>query len=299
MTVPLREPLPALHEIILAHLKSNDTGLQAYIRTARMMRYIITTIAPPPNARMTIHPRRLFAILLLNFHRLINMIWKKFPYPKSRGGWMPSFEAHCILSEKRTGQSFEELHRWIDEPREEYGPDHRIKRHSYNKEEAEFISSKWGDKAVVEWLFHIAIDNLVTAYKFSKKTYGDKTFNYFRIGISPATFVYMDIETLSKDALKHEFRHHYYNSNKDNHNSEFLFGKEEVKPGYPRARFPWTKEEEETLQREYSSGVDLEEIIRTHERTPGGIIGKLKNLHVISNSEAREIYYNLIRKPIR
>ncbi len=41
-----------------------------------------------------------------------------------------------------------------------------------------------GEKAVVEWLFHIAIDNLATAFKMSSKSfsYGSKTYNLMEFG---------------------------------------------------------------------------------------------------------------------
>ena len=41
-----------------------------------------------------------------------------------------------------------------------------------------------GEKAVVEWLFHIAIDNLATAFKMSSQSfsYGPKTYNLMEFG---------------------------------------------------------------------------------------------------------------------
>jgi hypothetical protein len=41
-----------------------------------------------------------------------------------------------------------------------------------------------GEKAVVEWLFHIALDNLDTAFKMSQKIYGDRTYNIMKFGLS-------------------------------------------------------------------------------------------------------------------
>ena len=89
---------------------------------------------------------------------------------------MPNLGAHCAISKQRTGVAFEELHRWIDSPAEELGSDHRIIRHAYTRDDANKIrrywdrkkGSGWGDKAVIEWLFHIAIDNIHTAFKFSQ-----------------------------------------------------------------------------------------------------------------------------------
>ena len=48
---------------------------------------------------------------------------------------MPRLRVHCAISKKRTGQDFKELHEWIDKSAETLGIDHRIGRHSYNKEE--------------------------------------------------------------------------------------------------------------------------------------------------------------------
>ncbi len=46
---------------------------------------------------------------------------------------MPSLRVHCAISKKRTGNSFEELHKWIDELRRELEAGHRRKRHYLNK----------------------------------------------------------------------------------------------------------------------------------------------------------------------
>lgn len=59
---------------------------------------------------------------------------------------------------------------------------------------------------MVEWLFHIAIDNVHTAYKLSKIYYGDKAFNLIQIGINPDTnFINVDHERVSKWELRDIF----------------------------------------------------------------------------------------------
>lgn len=118
---------------------------------------------------------------------------------------MPSFKTHCKLSEIRTGNKFEALHAWIDEPYQDLGPDHRTKRHSFNRAEADFIRRTWGEKAVVEWLFHIAVDNLHTAFKFAKTTYGSRAFNFFRFGLASNGFIFIDAEPASDAELEEEF----------------------------------------------------------------------------------------------
>jgi hypothetical protein len=87
---------------------------------------------------------------------------------------MPSVKTHCAISLKRTGIDFAELHRWIDEPTGRLGSEHRIRRHHYNEKEKNLIKGYWdakrgglGEKAVIEWLFHMAIDNLATASRMT------------------------------------------------------------------------------------------------------------------------------------
>jgi len=107
---------------------------------------------------------------------------------------MPSVKKHCAISEKRTGYAFGKLHEWIDEDAEELGVDHRKKRHYFNRKDQKEIKDYWdakkgegwGEKAVVEWLFHIALDNLETAYKLSLKdsSYGRNTYNCIEVAFS-------------------------------------------------------------------------------------------------------------------
>jgi hypothetical protein len=99
---------------------------------------------------------------------------------------MPNLATHCALSKKRTRFDFGELHKWMDSPAAELGYDHRIARHAYNvAEERQIIEywdrkkgRGWGEKAVVEWLFHIAIDNKSTAFKKSYKVIAVPTFHF-------------------------------------------------------------------------------------------------------------------------
>ena len=129
---------------------------------------------------------------------------------------MPSLQAHCAISKQRTGFNFAELHRWIDNPPEakHLGPDHRIKRHAFTIEDMETIKnfwelkkgSGWGEKAVIEWLFHIAIDNINTAFKLSKSHYGENTYNLIKIGISTSGFINVDFDRASDFQLKKNFK---------------------------------------------------------------------------------------------
>ena len=126
---------------------------------------------------------------------------------------MPDLAKHCAISKKRTGYNFKELHEWMDSPAAELGYDHRIIRHAYNtKEEKQIIEYwdrrkgyGWGEKAVVEWLFHIAVDNLWTAFLKSYKVYGKKTFNYFEFGISGSKYIHLNLNTLDESKLTKHF----------------------------------------------------------------------------------------------
>ena len=129
---------------------------------------------------------------------------------------MPSLAVHCAISLKRTGFDFERLHQWMDNPPEarSLGPDHRIIHHTFESGEMERIREfwerekglGWGEKAVVEWLFHIAVDNLSTAFKFSQNCYGENTYNLIHVGIEESGFVHTDFERVPDSRLRDAFR---------------------------------------------------------------------------------------------
>ena len=120
---------------------------------------------------------------------------------------MPSLKVHCAISRERTGNTFKELHEWIDAPSKELGVNHRTERHSFNLKEKNYIESRWGEKAVVEWLFHIAIDNLETAFKEANKAYrSNNAYNFFKFGmIHHSKFIFFDFDRLDENELKDEF----------------------------------------------------------------------------------------------
>ena len=107
---------------------------------------------------------------------------------------MPSLMQHCAISKERTGYGFRSLHKWIDWGAEDIGVDHRSERHYFTLKHKETIKdhwrrekgSRWGEKAVIEWLFHIALDNLETAYKMSlqKSSYGPKTYKRIEVNFN-------------------------------------------------------------------------------------------------------------------
>lgn len=128
---------------------------------------------------------------------------------------MPNLSAHCAISKQRTGFSFAELHEWIDNPPEarSLGVDHRIERHAYKIKDMNTLKdmwerkkgSGWGEKAVIEWLFHIAIDNISTAFKLSRAVYGEYTYNIIEIGITTSGFINVDFDRASDDQLRDKF----------------------------------------------------------------------------------------------
>jgi hypothetical protein len=127
---------------------------------------------------------------------------------------MPRFRTHCAISKKRTGNDFAELHRWIDEPRRRLGYEHRIERHYFNEDDKNTIKRCWdakgeglGEKAVIEWLFHIALDNLVTAFRMSNKSfsYGQKTYNLMQFGLSKSGYIHCDFERVDERDLQFIF----------------------------------------------------------------------------------------------
>ena len=128
---------------------------------------------------------------------------------------MPNYRDHCIISLQRTGFDFAELHHWIDHHPEAkgLGVDHRIERHAYTNKDRNTIKkywdqkrgAGWGDKAVIEWLFHIAIDNISTAFKLSKSHYGENTYNLIKIGIESSGIIKIDFEVASDYQIKNEF----------------------------------------------------------------------------------------------
>ena len=127
---------------------------------------------------------------------------------------MPSFRTHCAISKKRTGNDFAELHRWIDEPRTRLGYDHRIERHHFSEDTKNTIKRHWdtkrerlGEKAVIEWLFHIAIDNLYTAFKMSSKSfsYGHKAYNLMEFGLGKSGYIHCNFDTVDEHELNSIF----------------------------------------------------------------------------------------------
>lgn len=93
----------------------------------------------------------------------------------------------------------------MDEPQRFLGVNHRMERHVDNEAYREFIRKRWGDRAIVEWLFHIAMDNLVTAYKTSNDVY-QTAYNYYRLALLENGKIVIDYCKLSEDEVIRRFR---------------------------------------------------------------------------------------------
>ena len=81
---------------------------------------------------------------------------------------MPSPNEHAKLSKSRTGKSFIELHKWMNE---EYNNHNLPKRHDITKipENLKIVQSKFGEGATQEFLYHIKEDyERNKAYKLVK-----------------------------------------------------------------------------------------------------------------------------------
>lgn len=120
---------------------------------------------------------------------------------------MPTVEEHCKISYERTKgmDDFRELHEWMDEPKVVLGVNHRLFRHTDNAFDRKYVRERWGDKGVIEWLFHIAIDNLVTAYRESNKVYG-KVYNYYKFALPDHGELVIGFDKLSNADLINQFR---------------------------------------------------------------------------------------------
>jgi len=120
---------------------------------------------------------------------------------------MPSVEEHCRISLERTKGycDYRELHEWMDRPERYLGVNHRLERHVDNEIYREYIRSRWGEKAVVEWLFHIAVDYLVTAYRSSNVVYCT-AYNYYRFALPDHGELVVDFDKLSNADLIRRFR---------------------------------------------------------------------------------------------
>ena len=116
---------------------------------------------------------------------------------------MPSVDIHCRISKRRTkGEEFRELHKWMDEGTKYLKHNHRLERHFFTQEYKDYIEEKWGARAVVEWLFHIAIDNLETANKFATYIYG-KIFDEVTFKFDKKNIVHCDFVKNSEKSQRH------------------------------------------------------------------------------------------------
>ena len=64
-----------------------------------------------------------------------------------------------------------------------------------------------GEKAVIEWRFHIALDNLHIAFKMSNKSYSydQKTYNFMQFVLSKSGYIHCEFDRVDEDDLDFMF----------------------------------------------------------------------------------------------
>tara|TARA_Y100000310_G_scaffold343510_1_gene451502 strand:+ start:5916 stop:6239 length:324 start_codon:yes stop_codon:yes gene_type:complete len=80
---------------------------------------------------------------------------------------MPNLKIHCKSSKERTGKTYEDLHKWMDDGQKYLEKDHRFERHSTSY--IKFVMEKYGKEGVKEFLLHIIEDYQDTLNKYDGK----------------------------------------------------------------------------------------------------------------------------------
>ena len=124
---------------------------------------------------------------------------------------MPRLKVHYAISKKRTGKSYENLHGWIDENKDDCGVNHRSKNHAYNEEARKHVYQNFGGgEAVSEWLFHIVLDSLDTYYK-NQRDFTRKDKNFMKFGFARNGFIFFEDKFMDdgkdKDIWHDEFEY--------------------------------------------------------------------------------------------
>ncbi len=123
---------------------------------------------------------------------------------------MPNWKTHFAMSKIRTGKSFENLHKWIDENKEDRGINHRSEKHYYTNDLKNYVSITFGGaEAVSEWLFHIALDNLDTSVS-NDWNFANKDRNFYKFGFCNDGYIFYSEDELNDDELDDEFSEEYY-----------------------------------------------------------------------------------------
>lgn len=136
---------------------------------------------------------------------------------------MPTVDVHSAISKKRTGYDFKDLHEWINEPGTLKGAEHRLDRHRYTEEDRDYIKKTWdlkmglgwGDKAIVEWIFHISMDYLDVGFKMSNAITQDNQNNVFMYGFNSEGNIHTTVGTIDKTELNKISESFKYDPNMD------------------------------------------------------------------------------------
>jgi len=118
---------------------------------------------------------------------------------------MPNWKTHFAISKARTEDNFKELHKWIDENKEDSGVNHRSKNHYYSEELKDIVSKRFGGPiAVSEWLFHIALDNLDTSVT-NDWMHNLSDSNIHKFGFRADGFIFYEENEVDDEFLINEF----------------------------------------------------------------------------------------------
>lgn len=78
---------------------------------------------------------------------------------------MPSLDIHCKSSKERTGKSYRDLHKWMDEGVKFLEKDRRFERHCTSY--IPYVKETWGKEGIIEFLQHIIDDYENTLKKYT------------------------------------------------------------------------------------------------------------------------------------
>ncbi|MCX6768619.1 MAG: hypothetical protein NTY83_02140 [Candidatus Micrarchaeota archaeon] len=151
---------------------------------------------------------------------------------------MPKLKVHYAISKERTGKSYEKLHNWIDDNKDDCGVNHRSKNHAYIEETRDCVYKNFGGgEAVSEWLFHIVLDSLDTYHKNQRDFTRDDR-NFMKFGFAKNGFIFFEDAFIDDGKNESVWLEEFEDYTPDELGellsgiSEAIFGKEEDKPGY-------------------------------------------------------------------
>lgn len=163
---------------------------------------------------------------------------------------MPNNEAHSDHSYERYRVKASDLHRWMDEPSELYGVNHRWSRHDTSFIPPLFLE-KYGkelSQAIME--DHILLDK--RAHTREKTSFNKPQ------GKSASSIILDILDPSGKRARKIK----------------------KIRREHPNAYKKWKKGEERNLIKGYNNGLSFSELAEKHKRKKGAIRARLKRARI-------------------